>query len=77
VTGADRGVYKTFRAGDVVRPRKVIRSPRYAGVGLTPADTGIVVSMGQRVSVNFAGRGPVPGLWELYDGDLELIGRRS
>lgn len=65
---ADRAAYKTFRPGDQVTVRRVIKSGRWHPFFLAPGMVGVVESMGQCVRVRFPG--DLPAVWYLYDGDL-------
>ena len=64
---ASRAQYKTFRPGDRVTVRRVIKSGKSARV-ITPGMAGVVESMDQEVRVQFSGYPSV--VWILYDGDL-------
>jgi hypothetical protein len=65
----DRENYKTFRPGDIVTPRRVVKSGRSCAV-VRPGDEGRVIYMKQYVMVRFS-----PYLWSVYDGDLRLVRR--
>jgi hypothetical protein len=65
-----RAACKTFRPGDRVTVRRVVKSGKYPEYRLVPGMTGTVERMGQRVEVVFP---EYPrALWMLYDGDLIL-----
>jgi hypothetical protein len=72
---ADRASFKTFRPGDEVTVRRVVRSGKWRPCRLEPGMTGIVDRMDQRVRVRFPQSCPFPLVWVLYDGDLVLLRR--
>jgi hypothetical protein len=69
---ADRAACKTFRPGDRVTVRRVIKSGKWAGRCLVPGMTGTVIRMGQQVWVSFPEHPNL--LWRLHDGDLAKVG---
>jgi hypothetical protein len=64
----DRAACKTFRPGDRVTVRRVVKSGRLPECVVRPGMIGTVERMGQRVEVTFPEYPRV--LWTLYDGDL-------
>jgi hypothetical protein len=67
----DRAAYKTFKPGDRVTVRRIIKSEKWRPYFLAPGMVGVVESMDQIVRVRFPCDLPIA--WCLYDGDLLAV----
>lgn len=70
-----RAAHRTFKPGDTVTVRRVVKSGKHTGCRLEPGAEGIVESMEQQVRVRFP---QFPRtIWVLYDGDLVHVGKEN